>query len=109
MWNKIRGFFAEINARIRNFFGIASPSTVFAEMGGFLAEGLGEGFVNQMSSVSSAITNALPTNFSDLGVNFNGTYTASGSNTGTNTTKNYSTDSSINFGGGLTVNTPSTI
>lgn len=58
LWDKISGFFGGVVARIKDFFGIHSPSTVFAEMGGYMAEGLGEGFSDEMGSVSDQMTDA---------------------------------------------------
>ena len=40
---------------------ISSPSKVWAEMGGFMAEGLDVGFVNQMKTVTEDIKNSIPT------------------------------------------------
>jgi len=58
LWDKISGFFGGVVDRIKDFFGIHSPSTVFAEMGGYMAEGLGEGFKSEMGSVSDQMTDA---------------------------------------------------
>jgi hypothetical protein len=55
---KISGFFDGIVSKIKNFFGIHSPSTLFAEMGGFMAEGLGEGFSSEMDTVGDTMTGA---------------------------------------------------
>lgn len=68
---KIKGFGQSILNEIKSFFGIHSPSTVFQDqIGKNLALGIGEGFTDEMSSVTDDIQNALPTDF-DLGVNTN--------------------------------------
>jgi phage-related protein len=58
LWEKISGFFDGIVGKIKNFFGIHSPSTLFAEMGGFMAEGLGDGFSSEMDTVGDTMTGA---------------------------------------------------
>lgn len=48
----------------KNFFGIHSPSRLFRdEVGKFLALGIGEGFVAEMSAVSKNMQNAVPREF----------------------------------------------
>ncbi len=52
LWGKIKEFCNGIVNSIKNFFGIHSPSTLFAdEIGKNLGLGLGEGFDNSLSSV----------------------------------------------------------
>jgi hypothetical protein len=46
---------------VKKFFGINSPSTVFAGIGRFMAQGLGVGFGDMMKSVSRDIAAAVPT------------------------------------------------
>jgi hypothetical protein len=48
IWTKVSGFFTDLTDRIKNFFGIGSPSKLFAEYGNSLALGLGTGFASQM-------------------------------------------------------------
>lgn len=60
LWQKISGFFGGVVSRIKDFFGIASPSKVFAEMGGFMAEGLSVGFKDEMKYVNREIQAAMP-------------------------------------------------
>lgn len=55
LWNCVKGFFGGIVDGVENFLGIASPSKVFAGIGGFMAEGLGEGFDDQFKDVKKAI------------------------------------------------------
>jgi phage-related protein len=61
LWEKISGFFGGIVDKIKNFFGIHSPSTVFADMGSNMAEGLGKGFGDEMGSVGDQMTEATAT------------------------------------------------
>lgn len=62
IWNQISGFVSGITQAVRNFFGIASPSTVFAEIGQFLVRGLAVGLSDTapvdaaLSSLSSQVT-----------------------------------------------------
>ena len=58
LWDKISGFFGGVVDKIKNFFGIHSPSTLFASFGGFMAEGLGEGFGDEMGAVGDDMTEA---------------------------------------------------
>jgi phage-related protein len=52
---KVKDFFGGIVSGVKNFLGIHSPSKVFAGIGGFMAEGLGEGFDDQFKSVKKDI------------------------------------------------------
>jgi phage-related protein len=76
IWSKIRGFFSDIVDDIKSYFGIRSPSTLFAELGENMAAGLGLGFGEEMAKVSRDMQNAIPHSF-DSDFNVNGT--ASGS------------------------------
>ena len=58
LWDKISGFFGGVMDKIKGFFGIHSPSTVFAGLGGFMAEGLGQGFGKEMDGVGDDMTEA---------------------------------------------------
>lgn len=49
--DKVTGFANNIVSAVKKAFGIASPSKVFASIGGFLAEGLGEGWDDGMTDV----------------------------------------------------------
>lgn len=70
LWGKISGFFGGVVDRIKNFFGINSPSTLFAEIGGNLGEGIGVGFEKAMEHVGEDMQNAIPTDFNvDAGLN----------------------------------------
>lgn len=43
LWGKVSDFFGGLVDNIKGFFGINSPSTLFAEFGGFMVEGLEKG------------------------------------------------------------------
>lgn len=61
---KIGGFTDSVVGAIKSFFGIHSPSTVFRdEVGKYLAQGLGEGFVDEMESITKDINDSIPTDF----------------------------------------------
>ena len=56
---KVKGFFGGIVSGVKDFLGIHSPSKVFAGIGGFMAEGLGEGFDNEFSDIKKNIENSI--------------------------------------------------
>ena len=66
---KVKGFFGGIVSGVKDFLGIHSPSKVFAGIGGFMAEGLGEGFDNQFKSIKKNIENSM--NFEDANASIN--------------------------------------
>jgi phage-related protein len=86
LWEKISGFFGNVVSKIKNFFGIKSPSALFAGIGQNMGEGIGVGFEDAMAAVSRDMQNAIPTNF-DL--NYRG-LSGQGSAAGTNITQNLS-------------------
>lgn len=59
MWDNIKNWFNDkvdaLVGGVKKILGIASPSKVFAGIGGFMAEGLGEGFSDEFSSVKKDI------------------------------------------------------
>lgn len=70
IWQGIQAKRAEFERKIRNFFegivngvksalGIHSPSRVFAAIGKFMADGLGEGWEDEFSGIKKAIDNSL--------------------------------------------------
>lgn len=59
LWDQVSGWATGFVDSIKNFFGIHSPSTVFAEMGGYMADGIGEGFTGNIDGVENDITGAL--------------------------------------------------
>lgn len=58
IWEKLKGFVSGIVDKVKGFFGIHSPSKVFAEIGDYCAEGLGEGFDESMNSVAKEMANS---------------------------------------------------
>lgn len=75
---KIKGFGESILNGIKGFFGIKSPSRLFRdEVGKNLALGVGEGFSDNMKSVTKDMQKALPTSF-DTDVALNGSNLVSG-------------------------------
>ena len=59
MWGNIKSWFSDkvngLVSGVKKILGIASPSKVFAGIGGFMAEGLGEGFDDQFKFVKKDI------------------------------------------------------
>ena len=60
---QISGFFGGVVDSIKNFFGISSPSMLFAGIGGDLAAGIGIGFEKVMARVSDDMRGVIPTSF----------------------------------------------
>lgn len=63
--DKVSDFANGLVDGVKNVLGIHSPSKVFAGIGGYMAEGLGNGFVDQMRAVSKQISTSIPTDFED--------------------------------------------
>ena len=63
IYNKVSDFFGGIVDNVKGLLGIHSPSTVFAGIGGYMAQGLGQGFSKAMNDVSTDIQNSIPTSF----------------------------------------------
>ena len=59
LWEKVSGWASSLVSGIKDFFGIHSPSTVFAEIGGNMADGVGVGFTDNMGSVEGDMTAAM--------------------------------------------------
>lgn len=60
LWNKISGWCSDIFNSIKNFFGIHSPSKLFADkVGKMLGLGVGEGFDDSLSSVYKDMERAI--------------------------------------------------
>jgi phage-related protein len=59
LWEKVSGWASSLVDGIKDFFGIHSPSTVFAEIGTNMGEGVGVGFGESMNGVSSDMTAAM--------------------------------------------------
>lgn len=76
LYNQVKDVFANVIKESKDTLGIHSPSKVFAGIGGYMAEGLGTGFMEKMKKVSSDIQKSVPTS-ADIS-------TKSTQNTGTN-------------------------
>ena len=61
--DKIFDMFGNDIKNIKDFFGIQSPSTLFAKLGESMGEGIGVGFENAMARVGEDMKNAIPTDF----------------------------------------------
>lgn len=59
LWDKVAGWASSLVSGIKSFFGIHSPSTVFAEIGTNMGEGVGVGFGESMDGVSADMTAAM--------------------------------------------------
>ena len=72
-WNNLvswfKGLFGDLIGIAKRILGIASPSKVFKKIGGFTAEGFGEGFEDEFSKVKGDMEDAL--NFDDASVGIN--------------------------------------
>ena len=72
-WNNLvswfKGLFGDLIGIAKKILGIASPSKVFKKIGGFTAEGFGEGFEDEFAHVKDDMEDAL--NFDDASVGIN--------------------------------------
>lgn len=93
--DKVTGFANSLVSTVKNAFGIASPSKVFAEIGGFLAEGLDDGFNDGMDDVKEDMLNATD----GLTTSMTAEVSAYGSNASA-----YSGDATTINGGNVTIN-----
>lgn len=59
LWDKVTDWASSLVDGIKGFFGIHSPSTVFAEIGTNMGEGVGVGFGESMDGVSADMTAAM--------------------------------------------------
>lgn len=68
LFDKIKGFKDAVLNKFKSFFGIHSPSTLFRdELGVFMAQGIGEGFTDEMGTVSKQMNRAMATvGFGDM-------------------------------------------
>lgn len=58
---KIQGFGDSVLTGLKNFFGIASPSKLMRDkVGKYIAQGIGEGFTDEMGSVVGQMQDAMP-------------------------------------------------
>lgn len=63
LWNKVKEWASSLVDGILGFFGIHSPSTVFAGIGENMGLGLGVGFIDAMDEVEKDMRDAIPTDF----------------------------------------------
>ena len=59
LWEQVSGWASSLVSGIKDFFGIHSPSTVFAKIGTNMGEGVGVGFGESMDGVSADMTAAM--------------------------------------------------
>lgn len=55
LWNKVKGWCDDLVGKIKGFFGIHSPSTLFADFGKYMVEGLGNGIEDNVDYALDAI------------------------------------------------------
>ena len=68
LWEQVKGFFGGLLSKIKEFLGIHSPSSLFADVvGKNMALGIGEGFDKTMDSVADDMMAAIPV--PEVGVN----------------------------------------
>lgn len=77
VWNDLVDWFSnawdDLVGGVKDFLGIASPSKVFAEIGGYMAEGVGVGWDDEFGHIEKDINHSMEFEPSDLGVSsFNG-------------------------------------
>ncbi len=81
IYNKVKDFFGGIVDSVKGLLGIHSPSTVFAGIGGYMAQGLGQGFSKAMGDISADMQSEIPTTFNMIpSLNLNGSAGSAGSN-----------------------------
>lgn len=72
MWStfyaNVSGFFSNIVDGVKSKLGIASPSKVFAEIGGFMAEGVSVGWQNEFDAVKGKIEGDMEFDTATVGV-----------------------------------------
>lgn len=90
MWNSfkqtVENVFTGLVDGVKSFLGIASPSKVFAGIGGYMAEGLGQGFDKEFSNVKRGIQSQLDFGTMTFGISSFGHLPALA---GAGTTNNY--------------------
>lgn len=69
LWGKVSGFFSGIVDGVKGMLGIASPSKVFAGIGGYMAEGLGKGWDDEYAGIKRQIESGLNFDAASIGVN----------------------------------------
>lgn len=102
MWENLKNWFtSKVNALVsgvKSVLGIASPSKVFAGIGGFMAEGLGEGFDDQFKTVKEDIESSMNFDAANASINVSGSVQKQVANAATSTQNaQNSNDKSINL------------
>lgn len=80
LWNKISGFFGGVVDNIKKFFGIKSPSTLFAGFGKYMVQGLENGLTgpNHLGAITNDLSRQVSDGFSgSLAVNARATVATS--------------------------------
>lgn len=77
-----RGLFGDLIGIAKRILGIASPSKVFKQIGGFTAEGFGEGFDDEFAGVKDDMENALAFDDLDIGTSVHRIESVTGSTEG---------------------------
>lgn len=86
--DKIKGMGKEIEKAIKKVFGIASPSKVFAEIGDYLAQGLGVGFEDGMQDVNADMVGQMDDLTGSMSAEVNAYGVGSSASVGDSTTYN---------------------
>lgn len=85
---KIKGMGKQIEKAIKKVFGIASPSKVFAEIGDYLAQGLGVGFEDGMQDVNADMVGQMEDLTGSMNAEVNAYGVGSSASVGDSTTYN---------------------
>ena len=85
---KIKGMGKQIEKAIKKVFGIASPSKVFAEIGDYLAQGLGVGFEDGMQDVNADMVGQMEDLTGSMSAEVNAYGVGSSASVGDSTTYN---------------------
>lgn len=75
----VKNFFSSIVNSVKKTLGIHSPSRVFAQIGGFMAKGLDEGWTDEFGDVKKDIDNSLSFNDAYMGIGASVSKVGSGS------------------------------
>lgn len=67
LWGCVKGLFSGVIDGVKNLLGIHSPSKVFAGIGGFMAEGLGDGFGEKFASIKKDIEGSMTFDAAEIG------------------------------------------
>lgn len=74
--NQVKNFFSGIVNGVKKVLGIKSPSRVFASIGGYMAEGLGEGWSDEYSGVSRGLLSSVQDTSDAVADQFSGSLSA---------------------------------